>query len=301
MKDLLYESLVRLGQSLDYDGVARWGERLGGLLWTALRSRRELAAETIARRLDLPAERARELARSSFSHSGRSFLEIFLSRQVDKRFLRDRLTIADPDSYRAVRETSRPVVAATGHFGAWELLSPLVHALMPERRKQIVVRRPKDEALHAVMTRLRTQASLEVVEHRRAALPVLRCLKQGGMTAFLVDHNSSSSEAVFLPFLGAVAAVNMGPALLALRAGALVQPVFLLREGDGYVLHTEPWLDTAELEGTREERIQATALFYTQAVERMVRRRPEQWYWLHRRWKTQPPEGWTYVPPKNMK
>jgi KDO2-lipid IV(A) lauroyltransferase len=109
------------------------------------------------------------------------------------------------------------------------------------------------------------------------------------MTAFLVDHNCSREEAVFLPFLGKTAAVNMGPALLALRSKALVLPVFLLREeGMQYRFQVGEALDTATLTGTREEKIRAIARFYTRAVEHMVHERPEQWFWMHKRWKTRP-------------
>ena len=104
--------------------------------------------------------------------------------------------------------------------------------------------------------------------------------------AFLVDHNTSRDEAIFLPFLGEEAAVNRGPALIAVRSNALVCPIFLLRDKDKYVLCMEEPLDPLELQGTSEEKIEAVTRFYTAAVERIVRRAPEQWFWMHNRWKT---------------
>lgn len=300
MRELLYGALAALGQTWDHDQVEQHGTRLGRLLWRFAKERREMATDAIGTHLDLPRHLARDTARRSFEQSGRSFLEIFLNRRVDTRFIRERLTIADPPSWEAMLAEKRPRVVTTGHFGAWELLPAVFEHQLPDLEKQIVVRRPKDEALHRLMKRLRTQPSVEVVEHRQATLKVLRCLKRGGGTAFLVDHNCSTSEAVFLPFLKNIAAVNMGPALLAVRSGALIQPLFLRRDGKGgYVLHTSPPLDTTTLEGSREERIKAAALFYTRAVERMVIAHPEQWFWMHKRWKTQPPTDWKYVPPKS--
>ena len=112
------------------------------------------------------------------------------------------------------------------------------------------------------------------------------------MTAFLVDHNTSRSEAVFLPFLGKTAAVNKGPALLAVRAEALVFAVFLRREGEDYVFHIEELMDTATMDGGHEANMRAVARAYTEAVERMIRLAPEQWFWMHNRWKTRPgPDG----------
>lgn len=300
MKDIVYASLAAWGQGWDFETVAARGELLGRALWRLLPARREMACEAMTRLLGLEPEQARAVARESFGHNGRSFLEILLAHRVDKRFLHDRLRIVDPTGLETMCTHRGPVVAVTAHLGAWELLGPMFDLLLPEREKQIVVRRPKDQPLHELTTRLRTRPNLEVLDHRNAAPKVLRCLRRGGITAFLVDHNTSTSEAVFLPFLGRIAAVNMGPALLALRAGALIQPGFLLREGQGgYALHTAPGLDTRTLGGSREARIHQVALFYTQAVERMVRQYPNQWYWLHKRWKTQPPEGWTYRPPQS--
>lgn len=302
MKDVLYEVLAGVGQSLGFEGVERWGARLGTLLWTALKERRDMAEKNMVYHLGVSQERAQAMTRRNFENTGRSFMELFLSKAVDKRFIHERLTISDPDSFQAMLETNRPFIGASAHLGAWELMISMYHVLIPEKQKQIVVRRPKDLALHHIMTRLRAKSSIEVVEHRQAVLKVLRCLKKGGATGFLVDHNCSTTEAVFLPFLNKIAAVNMGPALLAIRSEALIQPLFLVRgEDDGYILHTEQALDTRELTGTREQKVQKAALFYTQAVERAVHRWPEQWYWLHRRWKTQPPAEWIYTPPENMK
>jgi KDO2-lipid IV(A) lauroyltransferase len=127
------------------------------------------------------------------------------------------------------------------------------------------------------------------VDHRQAVFTVLKALKRNGLTAFLVDHNSPRNEAVFLPFLNETAAVNMGPAVLAVKANATVVPVFLVRdEQGGYVFHVAPPLATGELSGTREEKIRQVAEFYTGAVEKYVRKYPEQWFWMHKRWKTRP-------------
>ncbi|WP_462327279.1 lysophospholipid acyltransferase family protein [Desulfobaculum sp.] len=298
MKEIVYQGLARAGQTMSFETAARAGERLGDLLWTVLPERRKMATEGMMRHLDLPRPIAEATARRSFRNSGRSFLEIFLSSRVDWRFVQDRLSIATPESFQKIRDLDRPAIAATAHMGAWELLAGIFQLFIRRSPKQIVVRRPKDEALHRLMTELRSKSDVDVLAHRMAAPKVLRCLRQGGMTGFLVDHNCSTSEAVFLPFLKDFAAVNMGPALLAVRAKACICPIFMLRdEKGGYVIHSEDYLDTRELEGSREERVQKAAEFYTGAVTRIIRKFPDQWYWMHRRWKTQPPEGWQYSGP----
>ncbi|MDY7000402.1 MAG: lysophospholipid acyltransferase family protein [Thermodesulfobacteriota bacterium] len=288
MRDLLYEALAFGGQSLSFENVAGMGKVLGRFFWRVLASRRRLASEAMAFHLDIEPEKALALAGQSFQHNFRSFLEIFLTRKLDWRFVNERLRINNPDVLTFLQNTNRPVVIATGHLGAWEFMGAL-RLFFPSKSGQVVVRRPKDMALHKTMLRLRAQPGMEVVEHRRAVFKVLRLLRRGGVAGFLVDHNCGRDEAIFLPFLKREAAVNMGPALLAVRAKALVFPIFLIREDPGkYAVYMDEPLDTETLTGPREERVRAAAEFYTRAVEKYVRLYPEQWVWMHKRWKTRP-------------
>lgn len=291
MRQLCYELLAGLGQYAECGRIQAIGEGIGELIWSLVRSRRKMAIAAISERLDLNSEQATELARSSFRHNGRSFMEIFLSRKLDWRFAQQRLTVHDPERLQAnlARMRGRPCVTTTAHLGAWELLPGFWHLLYPEQRGQVVVKATHDQILHRVIKRLRGHYYVRIIEHEQAASKVLRNLKQKRVSAFLVDHNCRREEAVFLPFLGRPAAVNIGPALLALRVKAVVWPVFLVRMEQGrYCFVSDDILDTERLTGSRQEKVQAVAEYYTRAVERMVRQYPEQWFWMHRRWKTRP-------------
>jgi KDO2-lipid IV(A) lauroyltransferase len=292
MQELLYNLLFLSGQHLSFQGCAVSGRAIGRLLWLMLPGRKNYAVQTIVERLDLDRQRAEKIALSSFEQSGQSFAEIFLTRRVDFRFWKERLIIHDPENLSLMQHTSRPIVAVSAHLGAWELMASLMKMFMHPRPGQIVVRLPKNRVLGKLIKHQRGQSRVEVVGHRRAAPRVLRCLKKGGISAFLVDHNCLQNEAIFIPFLNKTAAVNMGPALLALRAGALVWPVFLVRlPGQKYKLYSFPPLDTSDLaaaNGSRQEQINQIARFYTHKVEQMVRKYPEQWFWMHKRWKTRP-------------
>lgn len=289
MREVLYAAAALGGEALDFGGVERLGNLAGELLWRLLPSRRKLAVTAVARHLGLPPHVAADLARQSFRHTGRAFCETFLTRRADWRFHAERLRFATPDTARALQEDPEPAVLACAHLGSWELLAGVLHLSLPRPRKGIVVREGHDAALNQLLRRQRGRPGVEIVSHRGAAPKVLRILHKGGACAFLVDHNTRRDEAVFLPFLGETAAVNAGPAVLALRAKAAVWPVFLIREPQGrYALHVLEPLRTASLPGSQSERITAVAAFYTAAVERAVQRWPEQWFWMHKRWKTRP-------------
>lgn len=270
--------------------VRRLAAVLGFVLWVCLPGRRRLATRAVRERLGVSATEARRIARLSFTENARSFLETTLIPCFG--FDNPRVRVTRPDLLRRMNAGERPVVAATAHFGAWELLAGLFGDFPTEYPHVVVVRRSKNAVLNDFTNRMRGSRGASILGHRDAAFSILRALKRKGVTAFLVDHNTNRNEAVFLPFLGRDAAVNKGPALLAVRADALVFAVFLRREGEDYVFHIEELMDTATLAGGHEANMRAVARAYTEAVERMVRLAPEQWFWMHNRWKTRPdPDG----------
>lgn len=281
---MLARALARRG----FDGITRYGNALGALLWHCLPGRRRLAVRAIAEHLGVPQQEATRIARESFAHNARSFLEVLLVGQFGFEETGNRLIIDNPEQLRRLAEGDRPVVATTAHLGAWEFMSSLMGQWHLDRPRMVVVRRNSNDTLNDFIFAMRGARGLQVVDHRNAVFTVLKGLKRSGCVGFLVDHNCRRDEAIFLPFLGETAAVNMGPALLAVRAEAEVWPAFILREGGRYRLYIDEPLDTTTLDGDRNEKVEAVARYYTEAVERAVRAHPEQWFWMHKRWKTRP-------------
>lgn len=289
MEHVRFCMLCGMGKLMSLGGFAGTrflGKCLGGLIWHFIPERRRLAAENIASHLDLSAAEAKAVAHASFLNTGQSFLELLLTQRFGFDF--PRLAVEPPELLEKLRSCQRPVVAATAHFGAWELLAPLLGQLYQDRPRLVVVRRYDDNAAQAFIERQRQATGAKMIGHRLAAMTVLRALHKNGIAAFLVDHNTKPEEALFIPFLKEKAAVNAGPALLAVRARALVWPVVLSRRGKDYVFRLQPPLDTAELEGSIDDKIRQTAVFYTRAIENFVKSEPEQWFWMHNRWKTRP-------------
>ncbi|MCL1889982.1 MAG: lysophospholipid acyltransferase family protein [Desulfovibrionaceae bacterium] len=287
MQLAVYLFFCRLIRVLGFGGVYKLGGFLGRALWLLAVSRRRYAVESVGRHLNVGPLEARRIAKASFEHTLRSFLELPLAR--DFTLGEDNRRLAPlPRHFLEMLAEKRPVVAIGCHLGAWELNAGISSAVRPEWRRGIVVREQKNNAATVLFRRLRANGGVEILGHRNTAPAVLQILRENGTVAFLVDHNTSNhSEAVFLPFLGESAAVNLGPALLALRAKAMVYPSFLCRKTDGSYeyMALEP-LDAGALEGSIAERTRRIAEFYTRAVEEFVRQCPEQWFWMHHRWKT---------------
>ncbi len=287
----LLHALARRLAAGGFERVARYGNALGALLWHCLPGRRRLAVRAIADHLGVSQQEAARIARESFAHNARSFLELVLVERFGFELSGGRLVIDNPDRLRRISESDRPVVATTAHLGAWEFMASLLGQWHLDRPRMVVVRRNSNRTLNDFIFAMRGARGLHVVDHRNAVFTVLKGLKRNGCVGFLVDHNCRRDEAIFLPFLGETAAVNMGPALLAVRAEAEVWPAFMIREGDHYRLYIDEPLDTATLDGDRDDKVKTVARYYTEAVERAVRAHPEQWFWMHKRWKTRPEQG----------
>jgi len=288
-QSILYEGIGDLGQRLPIRYIHILGQALGQAMWFLLPKRRRLAIAAISQHLNLDSKQAREMAHSNFLNIGCSFFELFLNRKIDFRFINDHFSIFQPEVLSYIISVDRPIVAITAHLGAWEILASILWLYFPDRASQIVIQKNKNHSLDQFIVHYRQHAGVNILYNKQSSRKIMRGLKSNGISAFLVDHNCGRRKAFFLPFLKEYAAVNMGPAFLAVASQALIWPIFLLREANQkYRLHIQKPLDTKELEGNNEEKMVQATSFYNKTVEEMVLTYPEQWFWMHKRWKTRP-------------
>lgn len=285
MKYACYRLLARCIRKIPSKTLYAFARCLGGLFWRFAPSRRRLAVTAAQKHLGVSFAEAERIARQSFKENFQSFFEIF--HVADFFTYKSVSSFHSSQSIAVLQADDAPIVIATAHLGSWELMPGLATDLLPEREGMVIVRSHKDPVLNRIIAEARSARGMLSIDHRQASGTVLPKLRTGGVAAFLVDHNCSRKEAIFLPFLEDVAAVNAGPAHLALRTKASVYPVFLLRDGKGgHILHILAPLRTAEMTGSLQDRLKEIARFYTDAVAAMVRQYPEQWFWMHQRWKT---------------
>ena len=277
----LFRCLSNFLERLSLATLHKIGTIISLFYWYLVPSRKQIAIDAVAKHLHFPKDKATQVARASVVNNCKSFMEIFHTGYLHANT--PELVCENTENYQRYKHEPGPIVSITAHLGAWELLEPFAAACHPHRPKAVVVRRQKIEYLNEIMRELRTSGGMEAIDHRQATTKAMDCLRNNGVVAFLADHNTQRKEAIFLPFLEDIAAVNQGPALIALRAKAVVYPVFLLRDGQRMRLHLDAPLDTKELTGTINERVHAIASFYTDAIAKYVRAYPEQWFWMHKR------------------
>jgi len=192
------------------------------------------------------------------------------------------------ENFAAAQARGKGVLFLTGHMSAWEL-APYAHALYGHPL-HFLVRAIDNPRVDALIMRYRCGSGNSPIEKNQSARAVLKVLGAGGTVGILADQNALLSEGVFVDFFGIPACSTAGLARFAMHAEAAVVPGFLrwdeaLRK---YRLGFEPAVELSRTEDEAADIRENTARFM-RVVENYVRKYPDQWLWLHRRWKTRPP------------
>jgi KDO2-lipid IV(A) lauroyltransferase len=191
------------------------------------------------------------------------------------------------ENYLKARERGKGVLVLTGHLGAWEL-SSFYHSLMGYPMG-MVIRRLDNTLVDEFVNRIRCLHGNRVIHKDDFARGLIASMRAGETVGILMDTNMTPPQGVFVPFFGVQACTASGMARVAARTGAAVVPGFLLWEKSEqrYVLHFGEELQVVTTGDTERDALTNTAAF-TAAIESYVQRYPEQWLWMHRRWKTRP-------------
>src|ERR1700691_5145226 len=192
------------------------------------------------------------------------------------------------ENFDAARRRGKGVLFLTGHMSAWEL-APFAHALYGHPL-HFLVRPIANRRVDALVNRYRCLSGNQPIEKNKSARSILRILADSGTVGILSDHNTVLEESVFVDFFGIPASTTSGLARIALRTDAAVVPGFLSwdRARRKYRLRVDPAVDLSRT-GDEEQHVRENTPRFTQTIEDYVRAYPDQWLWVHKRWKTRPP------------
>jgi KDO2-lipid IV(A) lauroyltransferase len=186
------------------------------------------------------------------------------------------------ENFQTALARGRGVLVATAHLGNWEL-SAFSHAWMTAPM-HIVVRPLDNPRLDIFVERYRALSGNHIIEKKDAARGILKALKAGDAVGILIDQNTTLDQGVFIDFFGKKACAGTAFAKLAQHSGAAVVPGFALwsHEDQRYILRFYPEISMSGDISEDTQRIHAQ-------LESVIRQYPDQWLWIHRRWKTRPP------------
>jgi KDO2-lipid IV(A) lauroyltransferase len=265
----------------------RLGELLGRVVFAFDRRHRRVALTQLGACLGGGPGETKRVARRAFENLGRLIIEMFYMARLSPAEVARRVRFEGLDNLWAALAKGRGAIVLTAHFGAFELM-PAAFSLAYGRRINIIVRRMDWPPAHRALVRLRERCGNSSIHKGRAMRQVIRLLAAGEMVGVLLDQNVAEREGVFVDFLGRPACTNKGVAMVALRTQTPVVPAFIRYEGRGrHVVVVEPEVELLR-SGDGERDVQENTALFTQTVERWVRRYPDHWFWMHRRWKTRP-------------
>ncbi len=270
-------------------GVARAaGAGIGWLAYRLLPRLREVGRKNLAMALarESVAEREAILVRL-YRNLGWLLAEFCQMPRYTPENTRGFLRYEGLEHFLAAEKRGKGVLIVTGHLGAWEL-SSFYHSLMGHPMS-MVIRRLDNPRVDALVNRIRCLHGNQVLHKDDFARGLLAAMRQGRSVGILMDTNMTPPQGVFVPFFGQAACTASGLARVALKTDAAVLPGFLLWREDErrYVLtFGEPF--TLIRAGDDEGDVIANTAQFTAAIERYARAYPDQWLWVHRRWKTRP-------------
>jgi KDO2-lipid IV(A) lauroyltransferase len=263
--------------------VRALGNLLGLAFYTFDRAHRRIAERNLA--TAFPARTAaqrRTIARSAFTHFGRLLLELLKFSTLSLEAMMDRVVFDGEDRARLAYAQGKGVLFFTGHFGYWELHA-IAHGLQIEPIG-VLARALDNTQLNSLLEGIRQRTGNTVIYRQGTIRRVMRLLHAGRGIALLIDQHIQGRDAIYVDFFERPAATTSALAALALRTGAPVVPVFALPLGAGRyrMIYEHP------VEPPRADSDQAIREFTqrcTDVLEMYVRRHPELWLWMHRRWR----------------
>ena len=268
-------------------GVMSAGAMLGRAFYTFDGGHRRLAIENLRAAFPLRTEEeCVGITRRMFEHFGRLLMGLLKFSTLTPQEMMAHVEFDGEERVRAAHGKGRGVLLITGHFGFWEI-NALVHAL--EIAPIAVLARPLDNPLlHALLEEVRCSTGNSVIYRRGAIRRVLRALGSNQAVAVLIDQHMHSADAVYVDFFTRQAATTSAPAALALKTGAPVVPVFALPlPGGRFRMVYEHAVELPETDDDQTA-IRELTQRCTDVLEMYVRRYPELWLWMHRRWRDVP-------------
>jgi KDO2-lipid IV(A) lauroyltransferase len=263
--------------------VRACGTTLGVAFYTIDGGHRRIAQRNLA--AAFPARSAaerRRIARAAFGHFGRLLFELLRFATLTPSRMLDSVEVEGEERSRLAYAQGKGVLFVTGHFGYWELQA-MVHALQAEP-VSILARALDNRRLNQLLEDIRQRTGNTVIYRRETIRRVMRTLQAGHGVAVLIDQHIMSRDAIYVDFFERPAATTSAVAALALRTGAPVVPVFALPIGGGrYRMIYEHPVEPPRADST--DAVREFTQRCTDVLEMYVRRHPDLWLWMHRRWR----------------
>ena len=285
----IIHSLAALMRVLPESAARAFGRGIGVVLRTVVRYHRASAEDAL--RVAFPEQTAawrNAILRATYTNMGLMVVETLRGMRLDAAQTAMLFEWDGREHLEAALRRGRGVMLLCAHLGNWELQARAI--ALAGYPLHMIVKPLRPASVNAMMTAMRTSAGARILPSRNSSRAALRALRDGGVLGFVLDQNMIRTEGIFVRFLNRWACTTPGLAHLASAAGAPVVPAFSERRPDGrHVIHVMPALEPPP--DREPETLRAATQAYVAVIEAYIRAHPEQWIWVHRRWRTQPRPG----------
>jgi len=225
----------------------------------------------------------RKIARRVFENLGKNAFELVHFPDLNKDNIDGKVAIENRVYLDDALAKGRGVIVVSAHFGNWELMPAMLK--MKGYVGAVVGRRIYFDRYDKFLNDLGRLHGVEIIYRDESVRKILKVLKANGIVGIVADQDVDSVEGIFVDFFGRSAYTPMGPAALAKASGAALMPAFMVRQNGRHALVFEEPIELVDT-GRGEEDVRENTRRWSSVVESYVRRYPEQWVWMHRRWKT---------------
>ncbi|MCP3676057.1 MAG: lysophospholipid acyltransferase family protein [Deltaproteobacteria bacterium] len=287
MMVVLLKSITCLVNQLPLPLLQAAGRGLGRLAYRIDRRHRDIALAnlTIAFGKEKSHEEIVAIAVGLFENLGMNMMEFSRVPWLKRGNLKGYVRCEEFENLQVALKRGKGVIFITGHLGNWELMA--AYCGLKGYPLDIVVRDLDSPLVDDFVRWVRTRSGNRAVSKGKSMRELLRTLRGGGIVGLLLDQNVTWSEGVFVDFFGKLACTNKGAALLAVVSGSPVIPAFIVREGGRHRIILGREIEVVN-SGDRQSDMVENTYRFTRAIEDMVRRYPDQWFWIHQRWKSRP-------------
>ena len=282
---ILFQFIKLVILALPLRSAQRFGCYLGSTVFHLSPRRREVALDNLRHAFPEKPDRERyEIAKGSFQNYGIALVELLWFPNLNEERLEKLLHPKNFDTLLEAHARGKGLIVLSGHFGNWELIA-FGMAHLAKIPFTIIVQKQNNLMVDRVINEHRCLLGNKVVAMGLSIREIIRTLQDKGVVAIAPDQSGDREGGIYIEFFGRKVSTHQGPAAFALRSGAPVEMGFLIRRQDGtydVIIEEVPFGD---LKGYSEENVYELTRRHLAVLEAYIRRYPDHWMWMHRRWK----------------
>lgn len=276
--------LVLLVKPLSINLRTKVGKLFGNIIYKLSKKRRLITLENLRNAFpDKDEIWINQICRKTYQNLGIVFTEIFWLRKASDAEILSLVEFKDKLLFQEVISRGRGLILLSAHFGNWELMA-LAGGLYFDVPFTIIVKPQSNKFLDKYLNEIRTSRNNKIIDMYHSAYDIIKLIKKKGNLALLADQSATSDKDIYVDFFGRKVATFDAPAQLALKFQMPIIMCFAIRQNDGTYFVDYFELDYSDLTDSPNGVAELTQR-HAKILEDMIRKYPDHWVWLHRRWK----------------